>query len=62
MRTFEIDEDILETLLEAAYRRGASWIMDNAASPEFIGKAARDYADKSITEAFGREEPIPHNS
>lgn len=56
MRKFEIDEDILETMLEAAYRRGHQWGIENIGDPfklDYLWKAARDYADKTITEAFG---------
>jgi hypothetical protein len=52
MPKYEIDEDILEAMLEAAYKRGAGWTWENPDSEQFICKAARDYADKTITEAF----------
>lgn len=58
MRKFEIDEDILETMLEAAYRRGCTWCVetwDDQNAVEYVGKAARDYADKTITETFGAD-------
>lgn len=43
--------DTLETIIQKAYLRGASWIRENS-SPEdapYVQKAARDYADKTIS-------------
>jgi hypothetical protein len=35
----------LEDVIVAAYKRGASWAWHNPGDGEFLGKAARDYAD-----------------
>ena len=49
-----IDEGELEDLLIAAYERGANWVQENPISfgAGYLSKAARDFADKTITEKF----------
>ena len=39
-------EEQLEAAIIAAYERGAEWTRENPNSPEYVKKAARDYADK----------------
>ena len=40
----------VEALIVAAYERGAEWANDNVGSGEFLSKAARDYADATMSE------------
>lgn len=45
------EPDIIEELIIAAYKRGFHWCVENASDPEaaaYVGKAARDYADKTM--------------
>lgn len=38
--------EMLETEIAAAYERGAAWVGENPNASDYVGKAARDYADK----------------
>jgi len=40
----------VEALIVAAYERGAEWANENVGSGEFLSKAARDYADATMSE------------
>lgn len=43
--------DALEQMMIEAYERGAAWAWQNSyAASEFLAKAARDYADKTLSE------------
>jgi hypothetical protein len=43
--------------VEAAYIRGAAWMRENPEFPEYVNKAARDYADAALTAL--QEQPAP---
>ena len=45
---------ICEKYIVDAYKRGAAWIKENPDDAEFLEKAARDYADKTIHSETGR--------
>ena len=38
-----------EELIVSAYKRGFQWCIENNADAEYVSKAARDYADKTMT-------------
>lgn len=38
----------VEKQIVAAYKRGAEWFKENGDMPEFLEKAAWDYADKAL--------------
>jgi hypothetical protein len=41
--------DVIEDIIVAAYKRGAEWTRINPDSAEYVGKAARDYADRIMS-------------
>jgi hypothetical protein len=45
----EISEETLIQMLASAYKRGAEWMQQNNA-PEFVVKAANDYADATVSQ------------
>ena len=49
MKISEVDRDRLFDLLRTAYIRGGHWMADNAATDEFLAKAANDYCDYVIS-------------
>ncbi len=60
------ERDEVEEMLIDAYKRGFNWCTDNGVNPEFLNKAACDYADATLTEHAQRKasdvsEPVNPN-